>query len=83
DYTAVNPEFGSLADAKAFVAQAHRLGFKVMLDWVANHTAWDHPWTRAHKDWYKLNAQGEIYPVTFNEGQPGEEHWDDVVALDY
>lgn len=83
DYTAVNPEFGSLADAKAFVAQAHRLGFKVMLDWVANHTAWDHPWTRAHKDWYKLNAQGEIYPVTFNAGQPGEEHWDDVVALDY
>ncbi|MDP1007390.1 alpha-amylase family glycosyl hydrolase, partial [Klebsiella pneumoniae] len=37
DYTAVTPEVGSLADAKAFVAQAHRLGFKVMLDWVANH----------------------------------------------
>lgn len=83
DYTAVNPEFGTLADAKAFVAAAQRLGFKVILDWVANHTAWDHGWTTAHKDWYKLNARGEIYPVTFNEGQPGEEHWDDVVALDY
>ena len=83
DYTAINPEFGTLADAKALVAAAHRLGFKVILDWVANHTAWDHPWTAAHKDWYKLNAKGEIYPVTFNEGQPGEEHWDDVVALDY
>lgn len=83
DYTAVNPEFGSLADAKAFVAEAHRLGLKVILDWVANHTAWDHPWTTEHKDWYKLNAKGEIYPVTFNEGQPGEEHWDDVVALNY
>lgn len=83
DYCAINPEFGTLADARAFVAEAHRLGFKVMLDWVANHTAWDHGWTRAHKDWYKLNARGEIYPVTFNEGQPGEEHWDDVVALDY
>lgn len=83
DYTAVNPEFGTLADAKAFVAAAQGLGFKVILDWVANHTAWDHPWTRAHKDWYKLNAQGEVYAVTFNEGQPGEEHWDDVVALDY
>lgn len=83
DYTAVNPEFGTLADAKAFVAEAHRLGFKVILDWVPNHTAWDHGWATAHKDWYKLNAKGEIYPVTFNEGQPSEEHWDDVVALNY
>jgi glycosidase len=83
DYTAVNPEFGTPADAKAFVAEAHKLGFKVILDWVANHTAWDHPWVTAHKDWYKLNAKGEVYAVTFNEGQPSEEHWDDVVALDY
>lgn len=83
DYTAVNPEFGSIADAKALVAAAQKMGFKVILDWVANHTAWDHPWTSAHKDWYKLNAKGEVYAVTFNEGQPTEEHWDDVVALDY
>lgn len=83
DYTAVNPEFGTLADAKSFVAQAHKLGLKVILDWVANHTAWDHPWATAHKDWFKLNAKGEVYPVTFNEGQPGEEHWDDVIALNY
>lgn len=83
DYTAVNPEFGSLADARAFVAAAHMQGFKVILDWVANHTAWDHPWADAHKDWYKLNARGEVYAVTFNEGQPGEERWDDVVGLDY
>lgn len=83
DYTAVNPEFGTLADAKALVAAAQKLGFKVILDWVANHTAWDHPWATAHKDWYKLNARGEVYAVTFNEGQPTEEHWDDVVGLDY
>ncbi len=83
DYTAVNPEFGTLADAKALVSAAHQLGFKVILDWVANHTAWDHGWATAHKDWYKLNAKGEIYAVTFNEGQPSEEHWDDVVALNY
>lgn len=83
DYTAVNPEFGTLADAKGMVAQAHKLGFKVILDWVANHTAWDHAWATAHKDWYKLNAKGDIYAVTFNEGQASEEHWDDVVALNY
>jgi glycosidase len=83
DYTAVNPEFGSLADAKAFVAEAHRQGFKVILDWVANHTAWDHPWATAHKDRYKLNAKGEVFAVTFNEGTPQVEYWDDVIALNY
>lgn len=82
DYTAVNPEFGTLADAKAMVKEAHRLGFKLILDWVPNHTAWDHPWTRQHKDWYKLNDKGEIFPVTFTEG-PEPEYWTDVVALDY
>ncbi|MDR7332322.1 alpha-amylase family glycosyl hydrolase [Roseateles asaccharophilus] len=83
DYTAINPEFGTLADAKALVNEAHRLGLRVILDWVANHTAWDHPWATAHKDWFKLNAKGEVYAVTFNEGQPGEEHWDDVIGLNY
>ena len=83
DYTAVNPEFGTLADARAFVQAAHAQGLKVILDWVANHTAFDHPWTRVHKDWYKLDAHGEIFPVTFNAGQPNEEHWSDVTALNY
>lgn len=81
-YTEVNPEFGSLDDMRALVRQAHRLGMKVILDWVANHTAWDHPWTGAHKDWYKLDAKGELYPVTFNEGATPE-YWTDVVALNY
>ena len=83
DYTAVNPEFGTLADARAFVQAAHALGLKVILDWVANHTAFDHAWTREHKDWYKLDAHGEIFPVTFNAGHPNEEHWSDVTALNY
>ena len=83
DYVAVNPEFGTLADARAFVQAAHAQGMKVILDWVANHTAFDHPWTREHKDWYKLDAHGEIFPVTFNAGAPNEEHWSDVTALNY
>ncbi len=83
DYTAVNPEFGTLADARAFVQAAHALGMKVILDWVANHTAFDHAWTREHKDWYQLDAHGEIFPVTFNAGKPNEEHWSDVTALNY
>jgi glycosidase len=83
DYTAVNPEFGTLDDARALVREAHAMGFKVILDWVANHTAWDHPWTTAHTDWYKLDEQGRIFPVTFNAGTPQVEHWTDVVALNY
>ncbi|MEO1189606.1 MAG: alpha-amylase family glycosyl hydrolase, partial [Pseudomonadota bacterium] len=41
DYFGVNPEFGTEADFRAFVDAAHAQGFKVILDWVANHTAWD------------------------------------------
>lgn len=82
DYTAVNPEFGTLEDMKALVKQAHGLGMKVILDWVANHTAWDHPWAKSHKDWYKLNANGELFPVTFTNG-PEPEYWTDVIALNY
>ena len=82
NYRAVNPEFGSLGDARQLVEQAHGLGIKVILDWVANHSAWDHPWTRIHKDWYKQDAKGEIFPVTFNLG-PEPEYWTDVVGLNY
>ena len=83
DYTAVNPEFGTLDDARAYVRAAHAQGMKVILDWVANHTAFDHAWTREHKDWYKLDAHGEVFPVTFNAGKPNEELWSDVTQLNY
>jgi glycosidase len=82
NYTAVNPEFGSLADFKAVVAQAHALGMKVILDWVANHTAWDHPWATANKSRYLLNERGDVFSVTFGSGATAE-YWTDVVGLNY
>jgi glycosidase len=82
DYTAVNPEFGNLDDFKALVQQAHALGMKVIIDWVANHTAFDNPWTTEHSDWYLKNEKGEIFPVTYNEGAEPE-YWTDVTGLDY
>jgi glycosidase len=82
DYTAVNPEFGTLADFQRLVTTAHALGLRVLIDWVANHTAWDHPWVSAHPDWYQKDEHGQIFPVTFGEGAEREE-WTDVVALDY
>ncbi len=82
DYTAVNPEFGTLADFKAVVDAAHALGMKVILDWVANHTAWDHAWVTQHKERYKLNDRGEVFSVTFGKGEEVE-YWTDVVGLNY
>jgi glycosidase len=84
DYTAVNPEFGTLGDLQRVVARAHALGMKVILDWVANHTAWDHPWITQHPDWYVKDAKGEIGPFShvWTPGQPPDV-WEDVVGLDY
>jgi glycosidase len=79
----VNPEFGTLDDFKRIVARAHALGMRVILDWVANHTAWDHPWVALHKERYKLDANGEVFAVTFRAGTPDVEYWTDVVGLNY
>jgi glycosidase len=82
DYKGVNPEFGTLESFKALVQQVHALGMRIMIDWVANHCAWDNPWLKQQPDWFKKNERGEIYPVTFLDGaQP--EYWTDVVGLDY
>lgn len=74
DYTSVNPEFGSLDDFKRLVQQAHSLGMKVIIDWVANHTGWDHWWTEKHPEYYVRNAQGQFYD---------KHNWHDVIDLNY
>jgi len=74
DYTATNPEFGTLADFRQLVDDAHALGFKIIIDWVANHTGWDHRWTREHPDFYRKNQDGQFY----------EAHgWEDVIDLNF
>jgi glycosidase len=81
DYTAINPEHGTEADFKRFVDAAHAQGMKVVLDWVANHTAHDHEWIAAHPDWYVHRADGTISNARDNEGR--ETDWTDVAELDY
>jgi alpha-amylase len=61
DFTSINPEFGTLDDFRILVREAHELGFKVIIDWVANHTGWDHKWTKEHPDYYeKDDATGDF-----------------------
>ncbi len=66
DYRAVNPEFGTLTDLRTLVDAAHARGLSVMLDWVANHTSWDHAWITDHPDWYQKNAAGTIISPSNN-----------------
>lgn len=81
DYTAVNPEFGDRGDFRRFVDAAHAQGMRVILDWVANHTAFDHPWISAHKSYYALRPDGSISYARDNEGR--ETDWTDVAELNY
>ncbi|WP_225206680.1 alpha-amylase family glycosyl hydrolase [Novosphingobium huizhouense] len=84
DYKAVNPEFGDMADFRHLVDTAHAQGFRVILDWVANHTGWDHVWVEQHPDWYKRNARGELEGFHYTDlSDHHEEVWADVIGLDY
>lgn len=76
DYLAVNPELGTEADLAAFVAEAHRLGLKVILDWVANHSARDNPLTQSHPHWYTRTPEGALT-------SPAGTDWSDVADFDY
>ena len=59
DYKGINEEFGSEADLRDFITAAHSLGMRVLLDWVANHTARDARWLDDKPyDWYEREADG-------------------------
>lgn len=75
DYTSVNPEFGTRDDFKNLVDQAHRMGFKVIMDWVANHTGWDHTWTTEHPDYYLWDSAANDFKRA--------EGMDDIIELDH
>ena len=75
DYRGINPEFGTLEDFKSLVDAAHDLDMLVMIDLVAGHTAWDHPWIAAHPEWYLKDDQGNIIP-------PNPD-WSDVAGLNF
>ena len=75
DYTAINPEFGTMEDFKRMVNEAHRQGFKVIIDWVANHTGWDHVWTKTHPEYYLMDPKTNDFQIASG--------MDDIIELDY
>jgi glycosidase len=74
DFKAVNPEFGTTADFKNLVQLAHESGMKVIMDWVANHAAWDNVWTKDHPEYFVRDAAG-------NFKTPYD--WTDVIQIDH
>lgn len=81
DFRAINPEFGNLEDFRKLVKTAHEHGINVILDWVPNHTGWDHTWITEHPEFYTKNAKGEITDPLKEDGTPVG--WADVADLNY
>ena len=75
DYKGINPEFGSMEDFKSLVNKAHEQGFKVIIDWVANHTGWDNQWITDHPEWYTQDSLGNVIP-------PNPD-WSDIADLNF
>ena len=74
NYTEVNPEFGSLRDFIDLVRYTHELGFKVIIDWVANHTGNDNVWIAKHLDFFCYDDQHQIVHPN---------GWEDVSKLNF
>ena len=81
DYRAINPEYGTEEDFRSLVRAVHARDMKLIIDWVPNHTAWDHVWVTAHPNRYVRNQRGELTVPHDNEGKPTD--WTDVADLDY
>jgi glycosidase len=75
NYKAINPEFGTMEDWNNLVKQCHKMGFKIIIDWVANHTAADHYWLKNHPNFYVLDS------ITHKAISPFD--WTDARKLNY
>ena len=74
DFKAINPEFGTAADYKNLIKLAHDCGMKVIMDWVANHAAWDNVWTKDHPEYFVRDNEGNFLPPY---------DWTDVIQIDH
>lgn len=75
DYLAVNPEFGTEDDFRSLVKRIHELGMYLIIDWVANHCAWDNKLLEEHPEWFTRDEKGNFVPPV--------DDWTDVVDFNY
>ncbi len=81
DYKATNPDMGTMEDFKNLLQAVHDKGMYLIIDWVPNHTGWDHPWITEHPEYY-TQINGEITdPINYETGEPWG--WTDVADLNY
>jgi len=95
DYTDIHPSYGTLADFKMFLREAHRLGLRVITELVINHTSDQHPWfQRARRappgsparNWYVWSETPEKYKETriiFKDFEASNWTWDPVAQAYY
>tara|TARA_R110002073_G_scaffold302393_3_gene470096 strand:- start:3436 stop:4845 length:1410 start_codon:yes stop_codon:yes gene_type:complete len=76
DFTKINPEFGTIEDFRELIKTAHDNDIYVILDWVPNHTGWDHEWLKTNPEYYTQNDKGEVI-------HPEGTDWTDVADLNY
>lgn len=76
DYKAVNPEFGTLEEFRELVEKIHGMGMYVIIDWVANHAAWDNVWVEDHPEFFTQDSLG-------NYGPPEDTDWSDVIDFNF
>ncbi len=76
DYYAVNPEFGTMDDLKGIVKKIHSMGMYVIIDWVANHSAWDNSLVEQHPEYYSRSIDGNFQPTPWYD-------WEDIIDFDY
>jgi glycosidase len=76
DYYGINPEFGTEQDFRDLVTAAQAMGLKVILDWVANHSAWDNPLVESNPEYYIRDYKGDYRPTPWVD-------WSDIIDFDY
>ena len=75
DYCKLDESYGTISEFIEMVDEIHAMGMYVILDWVANHTAWDHHWVDEFPSFYRRDDIGSVHPP-FPD-------WADVIGLDY
>ena len=75
DYESINPRLGTMDEFKSLVQKIHDLEMYVLIEWVANHTGWDHELTESHPEWYLKDSTGNFVPP--------KPEWEDIIELNY